>query len=160
MVSDSVSKKFGIGKSIGFGIENIWYRKKYWIRYRKIWYRKKVSDSVSFRFWVSSHTASNPLSRQSRRLPKSDNAHKNVTVNFLLCGPSTIGTWLEMISAWNHIAHALPSVQLTVVPLQMIVPNGATMTAPIGILKGTSNSTIHLLSSKRSWGWIKEKTPF
>ena len=42
-VSDSVSKKFGIEKSIGFGIG-------------KIWYRKKVSDSVSFRFWVSSHT--------------------------------------------------------------------------------------------------------
>ena len=42
-VSDSVSKKIGIGKSIGFGIE-------------KNWYRKKVSDSVSFRFWVSSHT--------------------------------------------------------------------------------------------------------
>jgi len=42
-VSDSVLKIFGIGKSIGFGIG-------------KIWYRKKVSDSVSFRFWVSSHT--------------------------------------------------------------------------------------------------------
>ena len=83
MVSDSVSKKFGIEKSIGFGIENIRYRKKYRIRYRKnlvskkvsdsvsekigigksigfgigkIWYWKKVSDSVSFRFWVSSHT--------------------------------------------------------------------------------------------------------
>ena len=42
-VSDSVSKKLGIEKSIGFGIE-------------KNWYRKKVSDSVSLRFWVSSHT--------------------------------------------------------------------------------------------------------
>ena len=42
-VSDSVLKISGIGKSFGFGIENIWYR-------------KKVSDSVSFRFWVSSHT--------------------------------------------------------------------------------------------------------
>ena len=42
-VSVSVSKKIGIEKSIGFGIE-------------KNWYRKKVSDSVSFRFWVSSHT--------------------------------------------------------------------------------------------------------
>jgi len=42
-VSDSVSKKFSIEKSIGFGIG-------------KIWYRKKVSDSVSFRFLVSSHT--------------------------------------------------------------------------------------------------------
>ena len=36
-------EKNGIEKSIGFGIE-------------KIWYRKKVLDSVSFRFWVSSHT--------------------------------------------------------------------------------------------------------
>ena len=49
LVSDSVSKKFGIEKSIGFGIgrnlvskkvsdsvsEKIWYRKKYRIRYRK-----------------------------------------------------------------------------------------------------------------------------
>ena len=39
-----IGRKIGIEKSIGFGIE-------------KIWYRKKVSDSVSFRFWVSSHTA-------------------------------------------------------------------------------------------------------
>ena len=39
-------KKFGIEKSIGFGIE-------------KNWYRKKVSDSVSLRFWVSSHTVYN-----------------------------------------------------------------------------------------------------
>ena len=67
----SVSKNFGIEKSIGFGFEKFWYRKKYRYRYRKkfgieksigfgiekIWYRKKVSDSVSFRFWVSSHTA-------------------------------------------------------------------------------------------------------
>ena len=35
VVSDSVSKKFGIEKSIGFGIVKIWYRKKYRIRYRK-----------------------------------------------------------------------------------------------------------------------------
>ena len=56
MVSDSVSKKFGIEKSIGFGIENIWYRKKYRILYRKNLVSEKVSDSVSFRFWVSSHT--------------------------------------------------------------------------------------------------------
>ena len=42
-VSDSVLKISGIGKSIGFGIE-------------RIRYRKKVSDSVSFRFGVSSHT--------------------------------------------------------------------------------------------------------
>ena len=47
MVSDLVSKKIGIEKSIGFGIG-------------KIWFRKKVSDSVSFRFLVSSHTASVP----------------------------------------------------------------------------------------------------
>ena len=56
MVSGSVSKKFGIEKSIGFGIEIIWYRKKYRIRYRKNLVSEKVSDSVSFRFWVSPHT--------------------------------------------------------------------------------------------------------
>ena len=28
---------------------------------RKIWYRKKVSDSVSFRFWVSPHTEPHPI---------------------------------------------------------------------------------------------------
>ena len=33
MISDSVSKKFGNGKSIEFGIENIWYRKKFWIQF-------------------------------------------------------------------------------------------------------------------------------
>jgi len=43
-VSDSVSEKIGIEKSIGIGIQNIWYQ-------------KKDSDSFSFRFWVSSHTA-------------------------------------------------------------------------------------------------------
>ena len=32
---------------IGFGIEKMWYRKKYRIRYRKNWFRKKVSDLVS-----------------------------------------------------------------------------------------------------------------
>ena len=39
MVSDSVSKKIGIKKSIGFGID-------------KIWYRKKVPDSVSKKFGI------------------------------------------------------------------------------------------------------------
>ena len=38
----SVSKLLGFEKSIGFGIG-------------KNWYRKKVLDSISFRFWVSSH---------------------------------------------------------------------------------------------------------
>ena len=83
LVLVSVSKFFIFLDSIGFGIEEIWYRKKYRIRYRKkigiekvldsiseifgigksigfdignIWYRKKDSDTVSFRFWVSSHT--------------------------------------------------------------------------------------------------------
>ena len=63
-VSDSVLEKFGIEKSIGFGIgksigfgigknlvsesvlEIIWYRKKYWIQYRKYFVLKKVSDLV------------------------------------------------------------------------------------------------------------------
>ena len=67
----SVSKLFNFFGGFGFGIEKIWYRKKYRIRYRKklvskksigfgigkIWYRKKVSDLVPFIFWVSSHTA-------------------------------------------------------------------------------------------------------
>ena len=65
MVSDSVSKTFGIEKSIGFGIVKIWYWKKYRIRYRKnlvskkyrIRYQKnlvseKVSVSVSKKFGV------------------------------------------------------------------------------------------------------------
>ena len=51
-VSVSVSKKGGIGKSIEFGIE-------------KNWCRKKVSDSVSFRFWVLSHTDIKALKRHT-----------------------------------------------------------------------------------------------
>ena len=34
-VSVSVSKKFGIEKSIGIGFEKLWYRKKYRYRFRK-----------------------------------------------------------------------------------------------------------------------------
>ena len=34
-VSESVSEKFGTGKSPGTGIGKIWYRKKYRYRYRK-----------------------------------------------------------------------------------------------------------------------------
>ena len=56
-VSDSVSKKFGIEKSVGFDIVKIWYRDKYRTQYQKNLVSKKVLDSVSFRFWVSSHTA-------------------------------------------------------------------------------------------------------
>ena len=47
MVSVSVSKIFGIEKSIGIGFEKNWYRKKYRIRFRKILVSKKVSVSVS-----------------------------------------------------------------------------------------------------------------
>ena len=43
----SVSKKFGIEKSIGIGFEKFWYRKKYWYRFRKILVSKKVSVLVS-----------------------------------------------------------------------------------------------------------------
>ena len=46
-VSVSVSENFGIEKSIGFGIE-------------KFWYRKKVSVSVLFRFLVSPLTGVTP----------------------------------------------------------------------------------------------------
>ena len=77
----SVLNFFGIDKSIAIGFgkfwyrkkykyqfrkklvlkevsvsEKIWYRKKYRFWNRKNWYRKKVSDSVSFRFLISSHT--------------------------------------------------------------------------------------------------------
>ena len=52
VVSDSVSKNFGIEKSIGFGIVKIWYRKKYRIRYRKNLVSEKVSDSVSEKFGI------------------------------------------------------------------------------------------------------------
>ena len=33
-----------------------WYRKKYRFRYRKNLVAEKISDSVSFRFWLLSHT--------------------------------------------------------------------------------------------------------
>ena len=66
----SVSKNFGFEKSIGIGFEKFWFRKKYRYRFRKflvsekvslsvsekIGIGKKVSDSVSFKFKVSSHT--------------------------------------------------------------------------------------------------------
>ena len=52
VVSDSLSKNFGIEKTIGFGIVKFWYQKKYWILYRKNLVSEKVFDSVSFRFWV------------------------------------------------------------------------------------------------------------
>ena len=84
MVSVSVSENFGIEKSIGIGFGKIWYRKKYRYRFRKFLVSKKVSvsknlvlvlkifgieksisfdflasikvlDSVSLKFWVSSH---------------------------------------------------------------------------------------------------------
>ena len=45
MVSVSVSKFFGIEKSIGIGFEKFWYRKKY--RFRKFLVSEKVSVSVS-----------------------------------------------------------------------------------------------------------------
>ena len=45
MVSVSVSKNFGIEKSIGIGFGKIWYRKKYRYRFRKFLVSKKVSVS-------------------------------------------------------------------------------------------------------------------
>ena len=47
MVSDLALKKFGIEKSIGFGVKKIWYRKKYRIRYQKNLVSEK---SFGFRF--------------------------------------------------------------------------------------------------------------
>ena len=52
MVSVSVSKIFGIEKSIGIGFEKIWYRKKYRYRFRKKLVSKKVSVSVSKKFGI------------------------------------------------------------------------------------------------------------
>merc|ERR1712001_514036 len=46
MVSVSVSKNFGIEKSIGIGFENFWYRKKYRYRFRKMLVSNKISVSV------------------------------------------------------------------------------------------------------------------
>ena len=52
MVSVSVSKFFGIEKSIGIGFEKFWYRKKYWFRFRKFLVSEKVSVSVSKNFGI------------------------------------------------------------------------------------------------------------
>ena len=43
----SVSKYFGIGKNIGIGLKNLWYRKKYQYQFRKNLVPIKVSVSVS-----------------------------------------------------------------------------------------------------------------
>ena len=43
MVSVLVSENFGIEKSIGIGFGKIWYRKKYWYRFRKFLASKTVS---------------------------------------------------------------------------------------------------------------------
>ena len=58
MVYDSVSEKFGIEKSIEFGIENFWYLKKYRICFVKIWYKNKfgfdfvqILDVLPGEFW-------------------------------------------------------------------------------------------------------------
>ena len=53
MVSDSVLKKFGIKKSIGFSIVKIWYQKKISDSVSKNLVLQEDSDSFSFRFWVS-----------------------------------------------------------------------------------------------------------
>ena len=45
-----VSEKFGTKKSLGIGIEKIWYRKKSRNRYWKNLVPKKVSESVSEKF--------------------------------------------------------------------------------------------------------------
>ena len=50
MVSVSVSENFGIEKSIGIGFGKIWYRKKYWYRFRKKFGIKKY-ESVSKQFF-------------------------------------------------------------------------------------------------------------
>ena len=48
----SVSKLFHFFGGFGFGIKKIWYRKKYWFRYRKNLVSEKVLDSVSKIFGI------------------------------------------------------------------------------------------------------------
>ena len=50
MVSEPVSKKFGTEKSLGTGLEKIWYRKKSRNRSRKNLVPKKVPEPVSKKF--------------------------------------------------------------------------------------------------------------
>ena len=50
IVSEPVSKKFGTEKSLGTGLEKIWYRKKSRNRSRKKLVPKKVSEPVSKKF--------------------------------------------------------------------------------------------------------------
>merc|ERR1712208_62513 len=56
VVSEPVSEKFGTENCPGTGLETNFVPKKSRYRSRKILVPKKVSESVSFRFWVSSHT--------------------------------------------------------------------------------------------------------
>ena len=59
VVSEPVSEKFGTEKTPGTGLEkNLVPKKSTGTGLGKFWYRKKVSESVSFRFGVSSHTDS------------------------------------------------------------------------------------------------------
>merc|ERR1712020_105001 len=51
IVSVSVSKNFGVDKSIGIGFDFFWYRKKYRYRFRKNLVSKKVSVLVSEKIW-------------------------------------------------------------------------------------------------------------
>merc|ERR1719447_994788 len=50
-VSVSVSKTFGLKKSLGIGLENMWSRKKVSVSVSKILVSKKVSVSVSMKFF-------------------------------------------------------------------------------------------------------------
>ena len=56
-ISQPVSLKFGIGKSLGIGIGKIWYRIKYRYRYRKYLVLEKYRYRYRLTFWVPSHTA-------------------------------------------------------------------------------------------------------
>ena len=62
-VLEPVSENFGTEKSIETGLEKIWYRKNSRNQSRKILVLKKVSESVSFRFWVLSHTVSEQIKK-------------------------------------------------------------------------------------------------
>ena len=79
-VSVSVSKTFGLKKTLGIGLENIWSQKKsrYWSRkhlvskkslgigLENVWSRKKVSVSVSKRFGLKKSLGIGHLAREER----------------------------------------------------------------------------------------------
>ena len=69
-LSDSVSEKFGIEKSIGFGFGKNWYRKKYQIRYRtRSQLPLYLQRHKSHPYWITTtliSTETNPITTGSQ----------------------------------------------------------------------------------------------